>query len=71
MFFIIVLDISGKYGWVILLKDITITNAFQKIFGESNDKPNKIHVGNKSSEFCNSSVKSWLQKNNYRNVFNT
>ena len=70
MFFIIVLDISGKYGWVILLKDITSTNAFQKILSEPNDKPNKIHV-DKSSEFCNSSVKSWLQKNNYRNVFNT
>ena len=42
-----------KYAWVIPLKDkegIALTNAFQKILGESNCKPNKIWV-DKGSEF--------------------
>ena len=43
-------------------KGITITNAFQKIFKESNRKPNRILV-DKGSEFYNRSIKSWLQKN--------
>ena len=33
-------------------KYITITNAFQKILGKSNRKPNKIYPG-KGSEFYN------------------
>ena len=52
--------VYSKYAWVIPLKDkkgITITNAFQKILDESNFKPNKIWV-DKSSEFCNRSMKS-------------
>ena len=40
---------------------ITITNAFQKILNESNHKQNKIWV-DKGSEFCNKSMKSWLEK---------
>ena len=44
-------------------KGITITNAFQKILDESRCKPNRIWV-NKSSEFYNKSIKSWLEKNN-------
>ena len=40
---------------------ITITNAFQKIFKESNRKPNKVWV-DKSSKFYNKSIKSWLKK---------
>ena len=54
--------VYSKYAWVILLKDkkgITITNAFQKILDESNFKPNKIWV-DKSSEFCNRSMKSFF-----------
>ena len=43
-------------------KSVTITNAFQKILKESNRKPNKIWI-DKGSEFCNSSMKSWLEKN--------
>ena len=43
-------------------KSVTIINAFQKILKESNRKPNKIWI-DKGSEFCNSSVKSWLEKN--------
>ena len=38
------------------------TAAFQKSFNESNPKPNKIWV-DKESEFCNRSMKSWLEKN--------
>ena len=56
------IDIYGKYAWVIPLKykkGITITNAFQK---KSNRKPNKIWV-DKSSEFYNRSMKSWLETN--------
>ena len=44
-FLLCVIDIYGKYEWVIPLKDkkgITITNAFQKSIDESNWKPNKI-----------------------------
>ena len=41
---------------------ITITKALQKILGESNRKPNKIWV-DKGSEFCNRSMKSWIEKN--------
>ena len=36
---------------------------FKKILDESNRKPNKMWV-DKGSEFCNRSVKSWLQDNN-------
>ena len=43
-------------------KGITITNAFQKILDESNRKLNKILV-DKGSEFYNTSMKSWLEKN--------
>ena len=59
-----VIDIFSKYAWVIPLNDkrgITTTNPFQKILDESNRKPNKIWV-DKSSEFYNRSVKSWLEK---------
>ena len=48
-----VIDSYSKYIWVIPLKDkkvITITNAFQKILKESNQKPNKIWA-EKASEF--------------------
>ena len=46
---------NSKYTWVIPLKDqkgITITNAIQKIVGESYRTPNKIWV-DKGSEFYN------------------
>ena len=41
------IDLISKYAWVIPIKDkkgITIVNAFQKILGSSNRKPNKIWV---------------------------
>ena len=43
-------------------KSITVTNAFQKIFKESNRKPNKIWV-DKGSVVYNSSVKKRLKDN--------
>ena len=43
-------------------KGITITNAFQKVLLEPNHRPNKTWV-NKSKEFYNRSMKSWLQDN--------
>ena len=67
-FLLCVIDIYSKHAWVIPLKDkkgITITNAFQKILDESNRKPNKIRV-DKGSEFYNSSIKSWLEKNDMK-----
>ena len=63
-FLLCVIDIYSKYAWVIPLKDkngVTITNAFQKVLNESKRKANKIWV-DKSSEFYNSSMKSWLEK---------
>ena len=61
-FLLCVIDIYGKYAWVIPLKDekgITITKAFQKMLKECNRKPNKIWV-DKGSKFYNKSMKSWL-----------
>ena len=46
---------------MLLLRGITITNAFQKILDESNCKPNKTLV-DKGSEFYNWSIKPWLEK---------
>ena len=49
-----IIDISSKYAWVSPLKDkkdITITNAFQKILDESNRKPNKIWIEIKTVNF--------------------
>ena len=60
-----VIDIFSKYAWIIPLKDkkgITITYAFQKNLKESNRKPKKIWL-DKGSQFCNRSMKSWLEKN--------
>ena len=54
-FLLCVTDIYSQYDWVIPLKDkknITITNAFQKI------KYGLIKIVN-----FNRSVKSWLEKN--------
>ena len=54
-FLLCVTDIYSQYDWVIPLKDkknITITNAFQKI------KYGLIKIVN-----YNRSVKSWLEKN--------
>ena len=67
-FLLCVIDIYNKYDWVIPLKDkkgITITNAFQKIFKESNRRPSKIWV-DKGSDFYNRSAKSWLERNDIK-----
>ena len=42
---------------------ITITNDFQKVFHESNRRPNKICV-DKGSELYENFLKSWLRDNN-------
>ena len=54
-----------KYAWVFPLKEekgISIVNVFQSILKKSNKKSNKIRV-DKNGEFCNRSMKSWLEKN--------
>ena len=59
-FLLCVIDIYGKYAWVVPLKDkkgISIVHAFQSILNKSNRKPNKIW-GDKGSEFYNGSMKS-------------
>ena len=58
-FLLCVIDIFGKYVWVIPIKDkkgLSIVNAFQKIFKKSNRKPNKIWV-DKGREIYNNSFK--------------
>ena len=60
-----VIDIYSKYAWVVPLKDkkgVSIVNAFQSRKQKSSRKPKKIWV-DKASEFCNKSMKSWLEKN--------
>ena len=64
-FLLCVIDIYSKFAWVVPLKDkkgVSIVNAFQSILKNSNRKPNKIWV-DKSGEFYNRSLKSWLEKN--------
>ena len=56
-FLLCVIDIYNKYEWVIPFEDKKFTNAFPKIFKQSNKKPNKIWV-DKGSEFFTSSMKS-------------
>ena len=56
------IDIFSKYAWVVPLKDkkgITITNAFQNLFGESSRKPDKTWV-DKGNELYNRSMKSFM-----------
>ena len=63
-FLLCAIDIFSKYAWVIPVKDkkgSTIINAFQNNLDESNYKPNKIWA-DKGSEFCNTLMKSWLEK---------
>ena len=58
-FLLCIIDIFSKYAWVIPLKDkkgVTVTNAFQKNFDESNRKPSKIWV-DKGSQFSSRSMK--------------
>ena len=65
-FLLFAIDVFSKYAWVIPLKDqkdITTTNAFQKILVVSNGNPNKIWV-DESTKFYNRSMKSFLQNNN-------
>ena len=65
-FVLCVIDIFSKCVWVISLKDkkdVTITNAFQKILHGFKRKLNKIWV-DKRSKFYNNSFKKWLKDNN-------
>ena len=66
-----IIDLFSKYAWIVPLKnkkDITITNAFQKILDDlerseaksKGRKPYKTWVG-KGSEFYNNSFKKWFR----------
>ena len=68
-----VFNVYSICAWFIALKDkkgIMTTNPIQIILDESNCKPNKIWV-DKGSEFCNRSVKSWLEKKNDTEIYST
>ena len=56
-FLLCIIDILVKHN-----KGVTIFNAFHKILDDLKRKPNKIWV-DKSNEFCNRSLKSWLENN--------
>ena len=59
------IDLYSKYAFVIPMKDkkgISIVNAFNKIIKQSNRKPNKIWV-NQRSEFYNNVFKKCLSDN--------
>ena len=64
-FLLCFIDIYSKYACVVPLKDkkgVSVINAFQSVLKKSNRKPNKIWV-DKGGEFYNTSMKSWLEKN--------
>ena len=61
-FLFCVIDIYGKYAWVVPLKNKKgVSNTFQSILKKSNRKPNKIWV-DKGGEFYNRSMKYCLEK---------
>ena len=58
-----VIDLFGKYVWVVPLKDkeeVSIGNAFQSILNSSKREPNKIRI-DQGSEFYNNHFKKWLK----------
>ena len=60
-----VIDLFGKYAWVVPLKDkkgVSIVNVFQRILDSSKRKPNKIWV-DQGSEFYNNHFKFFLKDN--------
>ena len=59
-FSLCIIDFFSKYAWVVPLKEkkgVSIVEAFQKIWDDSNRKANKIWV-DKGSEFYNNSFKN-------------
>ena len=55
----------SKLAWVIPSKgkkSTTLTNAFQKMLGESNRKPDKIWI-DQGRKVDNRSMKLWLEQN--------
>ena len=62
-FLLCVIDVYNKYACVVCSKDkkgITIANVSKNFLDESKHKPNKTWV-DKSTEFYNRSMKSFLQ----------
>ena len=60
-FLLCMIDIFGKYAWVVSLKvkkGVIIVNAFQNILNSSKRKPSIKWVA-KRSEFYNRLMKSW------------
>ena len=49
-FLLCVIDVFSKYTWVVPMKSVIITHAFQKTLDKSGHKPKKIWLG-KDSKF--------------------
>ena len=67
-----VIDLFGKYAFVVPLKDkkgSSIVKGFEKIINESDRQPNKIWV-DQGSEFYSNVFKNWL-KNNEIEMYST
>ena len=63
-FLLSVIDIFSKYTWLVPLKDKkgeTIVNSFQKLFDDSDRKPNKICL-DKGNKFYHSSLKTMVKR---------
>ena len=57
---LLIFIVNMRESRVASLKDLTITNAFQKILNDSERKPSKIWV-DKGNEFYSRSMKSWYK----------
>ena len=68
-FLLFATETSSKYAWVIPLKDKKNVLQLLMLFKKSNPKPNKTCL-DKDSEFCDRSIKSWLNKK-YIEIYST
>ena len=67
-----VIDLFGKYAWVVLLKNkkgVTTVNPFRSILDSSIRKPSKVWIY-QGSGFYNKSFKQWLEDNDTK-VYST
>ena len=63
-FLLCVIDFFSRYVWVVALRDkkvVTIIDTFQEFLNEFRHNTNKVEA-DKGSEFCNESIKPWLEK---------
>ena len=65
-FLLCVIDIFGKYAWIVTLKGKNAISIFQNFVDESCHKPNRTWT-DKDNEFYSKSVK--LQTNGYKTIY--